>query len=650
MHKAAYIFFLAVLVVTAGCGASSGPGDEGSSPLTPRGEVSMDKNDYPVFPDAGAGADASVSAEDGGAGFVGEGWDTNTEFDLIGDPHAVKGGSFSQHMTDFPGTLRTEGPDTILWNQQISGMVYETLLGLHPTTLEYMPGLATHWQVSEDLMNFRFRINPNARFSDGEVVTSEDVVASWDFMMNPDIHAPMNRITYDKFERPVAESKYIVSVRSKDLNWRNFLYFSQSMLIYPEHILSILEGNAYLEDWNFKMFPGSGPYTVLEEDVVKGNSVTVRRRQDYWAEDHRANVGIYNFDEIKDVTVRDENLAFEMLKRGDLDYYYVNRAQMWVEELEFERVQRGLIQKRKVFNHNPNGTAGLAMNTRTEPFSDIRVRQALNLLYNRGQMIEKLFYNEYMPQNSFYAGSVYENPENPANEYDPQKALALMAEAGWDQRDSQGRLVKNGTPLNIELVYASKTQETYLTVFQEDLRRVGIGLNLRLITFATLVKLLDERRYGLLSIAYSGLLFPNPETSYHSSLADQDNTNNITGIKNARIDAILEGYDKMFDVEERIAAIREVDGILAENYLFVLSWYGPYQRFVYWNKFGMPEGTLTRVGDYSDPKSMWWTDPEKQQALAGAMRDESVQLEVGETEDRYWLSFENTEIQGDGGQ
>ncbi len=199
----------------------------------------MDKNDYPVFPDADAGADASVSAEDGGAGFVGEGWDTNTEFDLIGDPSAVKGGSFSQHMTDFPGTLRTEGPDTILWNQQISGMVYETLLGLHPTTLEYMPGLATHWQVSEDLMNFRFRINPNARFSDGDAVTSEDVVASWDFMMNPDIQAPMNRITYDKFERPVAESKYIVSVRSKDLNWRNFLYFSQSMLIYPEHVLGL---------------------------------------------------------------------------------------------------------------------------------------------------------------------------------------------------------------------------------------------------------------------------------------------------------------------------------------------------------------------------------------------------------------------------
>jgi microcin C transport system substrate-binding protein len=610
----------------------------------------MDKSDYSVFPDADVGADQSVSAEDGGAGFVGEGWDTNTDFDLIGDPHAVKGGSFTKHEIDFPGTLRTEGPDTILWNQQVAGMVYETLLGLHPTTLETMPGLATHWQVSEDGMTFSFRLNPNARFSDGEPVTSEDVVASWEFMMNPDIQAPMNRITFDKFATPVAETKYIVSVEAKDLNWRNFLYFSQSMFIYPEHVLSTLKGDAYLQDWNFKMFTGSGPYEVLEEDVEKGQSITIRRRADYWAENHRGNVGVYNFDEIRNVIVRDENLAFEMLKRGDLDFFFVNRAQMWVEELNFERVQRGLIQKRKVFNHNPNGTAGLAMNTRVEPFSDIRFRQALHHLYNRGQMIEKLFYNEYLPQNSYYAGGVYENPDNPENLYDPEKALGLLVEAGWDQRDSQGLLIKNGEPLNIELVYYSKTQETYLTVFQEDLRRVGIGLNLRLVTFATLVKLLDERRFGLLSIGYNGLLFPNPETSYHSSLADQDNTNNITGLKNARIDAILGDYDEMFDVEERIAAIREIDGILAENYLFILSWYGPYHRFVFWNKFGMPEGTVTRVGDYDDPITLWWHDPEKQQALAGAMRDESITLEAGPLEDRYWLSFEQTETQDESPQ
>ena len=644
MRRTVNICFLAAVVMLSGCGSSTGPGDEASSTvLTPRGPVSMDENDYPVFPDADAGADPAVSAEDGGAGFTGEGWQTNTDFDLIGDPRAVKGGSFTQHQIDFPGTLRTEGPDIILWNQHVEGMVYEPLLSLHPTTLEYIPALATHWQISDDQMTYRFRINPNARFSDGEPVTAEDVAASWEFRMDPNIQAPMNRIVFEKYEQPIVESKYIVRVESNELNWRNFLYIS-TMTILPAHIIRTLKDDDYLTDWNFKMFPGSGPYIVNEDDVEQGKSITIRRRKDYWAENDRANVGLYNFDEIRDVIVRDETLAFEMLKRGDLDFFFVIRAQMWVEELEFDRIQRGLIQKRKVFNHDPQGMGGLAMNMRRPPFDDIRVRQAMNNLYNRGQMIEKLFYDEYLPQNSYYPGGVYENPDNPENLYDPERALALLGEAGWDSRDSQGRLVKNGQPLNLELVYYSNTQEPYLTVFQEDLRRVGIGLNLRLVTFATLVKLLDERRFDFVTLAYNGLLFPNPETSVHSSLADQENSNNITGIKDARIDEILGAYDKMFDVEERIAAIQEIDGIMADTYPFVLSWYAPYQRFVFWNKFGTPPGYISRIGDYSDPIAFWWVEPGKEQAIAAAMRDESLTLDVGETDNRYWLDFSGMDV------
>ena len=645
MYRTVHICLLITVMVLAGCSYATETGDTQSSTVaTPRGPVSMDKNDYPVFPDADAGADPSVSAEDGGVGFTGEGWDTNVDFDLIGDPRAVKGGTFTQHQIDFPGTLRTEGPDTTLWNQHVEAMVYEPLLNLHPTTLEYIPALATHWQISDDQLTYRFRINPNARFADGEPVTAEDVVASWTFRMDPNIQAPMNRLVFEKYERPVAESKYIVRVDSNELNWRNFLYIS-NMTILPAHVIDTLENDDYLQNWNFKMFPGSGPYVVKEEDVDTGNSVTIRRRQDYWAENYRFNIGLNNFDEIVDVTVRDENLAFEMLKSGNLDFFLVNRAQQWVEELDFDRVQRGVIQKRKIFNDDPVGMAGIAMNMRNAPFDDIRVRQAMNNLYNREQMIENLFYNEYFPQNSYYAGGIYENPNNPKNPYDPERALALLSEAGWDSRDNQGQLVKDGQPLNIELIYYSNTQEPYLTVFQEDLRRVGIGLNLRLVTFATLVKLLDERTFDMVTLAYNGLTFPNPETSVHSSLADQDNSNNITGIKNARIDEILDEYDVMFEVEDRIAAIREIDGIMADTYPFILSWYGPYQRFAYLNKFGTPAGYLTRIGDYSDPLSLWWIDPEKAQTLTEAMRDDSIQLEVGATENRYWPEYAESETQ-----
>ena len=120
-----------------------------------RPAVTVDKNAYPVFPNADAGADPAVAAEQGGRGFTGQGWETNTDFDLIGDPRAVKGGVLRDYMPSFPGTLRMAGPE---WNTSvnysIADMVYETLLTLHPTTLAYIPVLATHWQISPDKLTY----------------------------------------------------------------------------------------------------------------------------------------------------------------------------------------------------------------------------------------------------------------------------------------------------------------------------------------------------------------------------------------------------------------------------------------------------------------------------------------------------------------
>ncbi|MBI2821522.1 MAG: ABC transporter substrate-binding protein [Acidobacteria bacterium] len=633
-----------IAAVLAGCGRSRNEETTESSSAAGRREaVSTNKDDYPVFIDPDSGADPSVPAEQGGKGFAGEDWETNTDFELIGDPRAVQGGLFREYMLDFPGTLRVEGPESnTTLNSMIQGLVYETLLIVHPTTLDFIPALATHWQISSDKTTYRYRIDPNARWSDGRPVTAEDVVASWSFYMDKGLQAPMAYTVWSKFERPVAESKYLVRVKSGQLNWRNFLYFSASLPVLPAHVLKNIDGAAYLRDYNFRLLPGSGPYVVREEDIKKGRSVSLRRRNDYWAEKQRRNVGLYNFGEIREIVVRDENLAFEMFKKGDLDQYYVARAKMWVEELDFDNVGRGLIQKRKIFNNNPNGVQGFAFNTRRAPYSDIRVRKALTFLLNRELMIQKLFYNEYVPLNSYYAGSVYENPNNPQNRYDPELALKLLSEAGWKERDRQGRLVNNGRPFQTELLYSSQTQEPYLTVYQEDLRKAGISLNLRLVTGETLFKQVMDRSFDLASIAWSGLLFPNPETSYLSSLADVKNSNNITGIKSQRIDQLLGPYDKSFDIQERIKIIREVDGILAQQYHYILTWYGPYQRIAFWNKFGTPQAYISRIGDYRDMVSMWWIEPEKEQKLRQALRDSSARLEAGPTEDRTWLEYART--------
>jgi microcin C transport system substrate-binding protein len=443
----------------------------------------------------------------------------------------------------------------------------------------------------------------------------------------------------------VAESKYIVRVRAKELDWRNFQVFG-GMDIFPAKILKTINGETYLKEYNYKLLPGSGPYIINEADIVKGQTITVRRRSDYWAADARANVGVGNFDEMRFVVVRDENLAFEMFKKGEMDFYFISSARRWVQETDFDSVKRGVIQKRKIYNNEPRGFAGFAYNTRRAPFDDIRVRKALTLLLDRPKLIEKIMFSQYEPQNSYYAGTPYENPNNPKNEYNPEEALKLLAEAGWNSRDSQGRLVKNGQPFQFEIMYASQTFDPHLTVYQEDLRRVGISVNLRLVTGETQFQLFNQRRFDVAYTGWGATLFPNPDTMWISKLADVENTNNITGFKNARVDALAEQYGKMFEVEDRIRAVREIDGILAQQYHYTLLWTASYARVLYWNKFGHPPGYISKTGDFIGAGTgpgipqLWWIDPGKEEKLLEAVRNPSMQLEVGPVEDRYWLEYD----------
>lgn len=641
------------ILLTAACGGGSTPppANTGTSPTASNpSNVSLDRNSYPVFPNPDAGADASVPAEQGGKGFKGEGWETSTDFDLIGDPRAVKGGTYRTWMVSFPGTLRMAGPE---WNTSvnyaINALVYETLLTLHPTTLQYMPVVATHWQISPDKLTYRFRIDPNARFSDGTPVTADDVVASWAFHTDKSLQDLYFDAQYNRLEKPVAESKYIVRVKAKELKWSNFLV-AASMRVFPAAALKNLTGAAYLRDYNFKLLPGTGPYTVTDSDVKKGTSISIRRRKDYWAERYRANIGQYNFDELRYTVVRDQNLAFEQFKRGDLDHYTVNISQQWVQELNYDDIQRGVVVKRKVFNNYPANTQFLAFNTRRQPWSDIRIRKAFMLLLNREQLIKTLFFNEYYPLNSWYPGTAYENPSNPKNLYNPQEALKLLAEAGWTSRDQQGRLVKDGKPLQIELLYSDKGSERWLTVYQEDLRKVGVGMNLRLVNPETRFKMMMQRQFELVAGAWgAGSVFPNPRPEVHSETADVQNTNNISGFKDKRIDQITEQYDVEFDPAKRAALLRELDGILTNEHHYIMEWYPPSHRFAYWNRFGMPSGTLSRVGDEDGSLApgipqLWWVDPQKAQQVERALADKSIKMEASPIEDRHWQDFSKKEL------
>jgi microcin C transport system substrate-binding protein len=589
--------------------------------------------------DTPPGADPGVPAESGGNGFKGEGWQTKTDYNISGNKNAVKGGEIVLSLPEYPVTLREVGKDynTLFYNF-MTDMIYEPLLSLDPVTDEYIPCLATHWKISEDKKTYSFRINPDARWADGKPVTAQDVVATFKLMADPGILDPYLNTLVNSYETPVAESKYIVTIKSREFSWRQFYYAAYNFKILPAHILEGLTGKDYLEKYNFKYLTGSGPYLVMENDLVKDQSITVRRRSDYWGEKERFSTGLNNFDAVKILFILDGTLEFEKFKKGEIDVMNVLRASMWNEKFDFDEVKRGLVLRRKIFNEYPNGYQGIAINTRIAPFNDINIRKAFVYLFDRKKFNEKLFYGTYFPINSYFPGTEYENPSNPQTGFNPDSAAALLAASGWTQKNSEGYLVKNGKVFEAELQF-QKGMDRWLTVYQEDLKKAGIKLNLKETDYPTAFKFGMEHNFRLMPINWKGNTIPNPEGNFTSDLADKPNTTNWSGIKDRRIDSLCLVYNGLFDNKERVKVIREIDKILCEFYGYILMWYAPFQRFAFHNKFGYPEGIIGKFSSIQDVPRLWFIDPDKYSNYQEALKDNSKLLKPGEVENKYWIDL-----------
>ena len=564
------------------------------------------------------------------------GWQTNNNFPLIGSPKAKKGGTMRFFWRSYPATLRTNGPNANFFTiQEIQSVVYESLIDIHPETMEYIPGLADYWRVSPDKRKFSFHINPKAAWADGSPVTAEDIVATWEFRTRADIKDPYSVMMWaDNFEKPIAESEYVVSVKTKKLNWRLFLYFGR-MDIYSAKEMKKLAGKEYLRDYNWKMQMGSGPYELKSENIKKGHSLIITRREDYWAANERRNIGVNNFDAVSWIVILDEELAFEKFKKGEIDFYYVSRAQRWANECDFDKIKKGWIQKRKIYTQAPESFLGFAFNMRKPPFDNRDVRKAFSFLLNREKLLDKLFFNEYAYIDTYFPGGEWGNPNNPKVRHNPRRAAKLLKKAGWKNRNKEGWLIKDGKIFELTLEYGFNGWTKIHKVIKEDMKKAGIKLNLKLIDPRTLMKKVNERNFTLHYKLWGGFLFPNPAVMWSSELADEKYNNNLPGFRNEKVDALCAKYDRAFDREEQKKIIKKIDAAIFREYPYALSWYTDFNRILYANKFGHPKTYFSKIGDFRDIKTLWWLDAPKEKALSEAVK-ENKSLPVGKIIQKPW--------------
>jgi microcin C transport system substrate-binding protein len=533
----------------------------------------------------------------------------------IASPDAVPGGSISVFGFQYPKSFNLY-LDNNTFTSDLFSSLYESLLTMNPLTPRQEPGLAERWAISDDKRTFTFWLNPKARWSDGRPITAHDVKWTFDAIRNPANLTGAHKSVFESFESITVVDDHCVRFAVKEVHWRNLLT-AGGFAILPKHAFEKLDFNKI----NFEFPVVSGPYQLGE--IKEGISATLERRADWWNRQAPSQRGLCNFQSIKFKFFASPETGFEAFMKGDIDLFAVYSARLWMNETSTEKFARNWIVRQKVFNYEPTGFQGFAMNLRRPPFNDKRVRQAMALLLNRERMNSALMYDQYALSRSYYTDlydTAHPCPNGPFT-FNKERARRLLAEAGWKANPKTGLLEKDGKRFEFRFLERESVADKFLAIYAEDLRDVGILMQTDSKDGSAWTRDMDEFNFDMTWGAFSSGLYKDPEMLWASKEADRKMSANITGFKNATVDELIEKQKSMFDVAARHELCRQIDGILYEECPYVLLWGINYKRLVYWNKFGTPATVLDKYSGESSAYWLWWYDADAAADLKDAIKN-----------------------------
>ena len=585
-------------------------------------------------------------------------WETNNEDPLIGSPAAIRGGTFNYPLGAYPLTFRLVGPNSndafAGWNRAFT-MAFG-LVGRHPVTDNFIPMMATHWAVQEDQRTVYFRLDPDARFSDGESVTAEDYVFTWRMMQSEHIVDPFyNSYAAQYYESVDRIDDYTLRIVGTRPSWRPLPDYA-GLWPTPSHAV-VLD-----EDWvsrttnEFQV--AVGPYVV--SDVARGESVTFERVDDWWGDEKRYFIGQYNFDQIALRVIQPER-SLDYLRLGELDMITENTARTWNEEYTFEAVRNGWLKRARVFVENPSGIYGLHMNLEAPIFRNKDFRKAMQHLFNFERLNRNLMFNEYFKQISFFEGTEYANPDLEPYTFDPVLAREYLERAGYRPPDdtrngsflrgiwnalrgvivtrshTDGVLVnERGEPASFTVTYGSQGLTRHLTVMQQEYRRAGVDMRLQLLEPGTAFERGLERKYEMTLTNRTAGLYPAPRQYLHTEFQRETNNNDIWGFGTEEVDQLIRIYEEDLDFENRLDAVHRIDEIVSEEAFYIPFWMAPYIRIVHWDYLQFPEFYLPRRTQSITDWMVYWIDPERRATLEEAIANgEAIELD-GEIDKDYY--------------
>lgn len=502
------------------------------------------------------------------------------------------------------------------------------------------PLIAEYARYPDDFRWVEVTLNPKARFQDGSPITAADVAFTFNMFMTQGV--PQYRVYYKgvtakamsrltvRFEQPQPDRDKMLSLLSSP--------------VFPE---KFWKSRNLGEPLGYPPL-SSGPYRITAYKV--GQSITYTRVKDYWAQDLPVNKGRFNFTTLRYDYYLDDNVAFEAFKAGAFDFRVENSAKKWATQYSGRNFELGYIVKAQWPNTVATDTNWLAFNTQRPQFADLRVREALSLLFDFEWMNRALFYSAYKRvdsyfQNTIYAArsypdaaemaileplkgqypaevvdKIYQPPATDGSGYDRDKllqALALMKQAGWELKNQQLVNVKTGKPMRFELLLRSGGNDQWVLPYQHNLSRIGVKMDVRQVDSSQYLARLRKRDFDMLPSNYAAFAIPDTGLQFYWDSRYINSTYNTPGVSSPLIDNLIGQINQNQGNAAALLPLgRVLDRVLLWNYYMIPMWFNASERFAYWNKLSMPSVRPT----YSLGFDTWWYDVNKAAQLPAQRR------------------------------
>ena len=493
-----------------------------------------------------------------------------------------------------------------------------------------------------------FTLRPEARFSDGTPVTAQDVVFSYEQLRDKGLSSFRAVIVQQIASIEALDDRRVRFTFTPDYPRRDVIQSAGGLPVFSKADFD--KNGRDLGRSSTVPYVGSGPYMFDRADM--GRSVSYRRNPDYWGEKLPINIGRNNFDRIRIEYFGDYESAFEAFKAGEYTFRNEASSIIWATRYNFPAFEKGWVKRDTLHNGNVASGQAWAINLRRPDFQDIRVREAIGLMFNFEWANDALFYGLYDRITSFWENSELAATGTPSPEeraiLEPlaadlppgileaeavmapvsgarqldrgnlRKAAALLNDAGW-VTGSDGIRRKDGRTLRVEFLNDSQTFDRVLNPYVENLRALGVEAVLTRVDDAQYTDRQRRHDFDMISAQLGQDLIPGSGLQQYFGSASTGDVFNAMGLANPAIDKLIDLVERATTRDEMTARVHALDRALRALRFWVPQWYKPEHTVAYWDMYAHPEPIPPYALGELD---FWWFDADKAAKLkqAGAIR------------------------------